>query len=45
MDNPGKLVLLDSDVTIYFHSDESWNGRGFRAVYEVLFEGTAPYVW
>ena len=33
---------MNSDATIYFHSDPGLQTRGFKAEYEVLFEGNLP---
>ena len=37
------MVVVNSDATIYFHSDPGLQTRGFKAEYEVLFEGNLPH--
>ena len=35
-------MAVNSDATVYFHSDRGRQLRGFKAEYEVLFEGRIP---
>lgn len=39
------VAFMGRDVTVYFHSDVFVEAKGFKANYEVLFEGKNKFAY